>query len=76
MFIGENFYFCADRFRFTSEDLNLLTRPRAIVDRHFQAQLTEMDLIFARQVLELIFVRDGSGGQNANKCSVDILIIL
>ena len=60
--IGKNFYFCTNWFRFTSEDLNLLTCPKVIVDQYYQAQLPEMDLILicARQVLELIFVRDGS----------------
>jgi hypothetical protein len=58
--IGKSFYFCADWFRFTSEDLNWLTRSKVIVDRYCQAQLTEMDLICAKLVLELIFVRDGS----------------
>ena len=31
-----------------------------IVDWYYQAQLTEMDLICARQLLELTFVLDGS----------------
>jgi hypothetical protein len=35
--IGKNFCFCADRFRFTSEDLNLLTRPGITADRYYQA---------------------------------------
>jgi hypothetical protein len=49
--IGKKLYLCANRFRFKSEDLNLLTRPWVIVDRYYQSQLTEMDLICARQVL-------------------------
>jgi hypothetical protein len=34
--IGKNYYVfanCADQFRFTSEDLNMLTRPVVIADR-------------------------------------------
>ena len=58
--IGKHFYFCAHWFRFTSEDLNFLTRPKVIVDWYYQSQLTEMDLICARQLLELTFVLDGS----------------
>jgi hypothetical protein len=53
--IDKSFYFCADRFRFASDDLNLLARPRVIVDRYYQAdQLTKMDLICVRQILEVV----------------------
>jgi hypothetical protein len=78
--IGKNFYLCADWFRFTSEDLNLLTRPKVIVDQYYQAQKTEVDLICARQVLKLIFVHDGVLSHTAvvwlqSKWSFDFLII-
>jgi hypothetical protein len=53
----------------------LLTRSRIIVDRYYQAQLTEMDFICARQVLELIFVRDGSFHiQRWSECEVNVVL--
>jgi hypothetical protein len=62
-------------FAVTCLDLNRLTRPKVIVDRYYQAQLTEIDIVSAKQVLEVTFVCDGLFHiQRWSECEVNAVL--